>query len=261
MLAFAGNISNSLGSVMGSFSGLIDSLSFIGRILSWALGKVMEVVFNFIMAIVDLIIMVVIMIYVYPAVVPALYSIFMLCYVLFIMPFFLIIDFLEMFFRRLAGLHGAIELGSGYAGVGVESTTRTNPEAGVDLVLLFIQSPMVWNVFLSLGLVAVALLGISTLIAILKSEWNFEKEGNAKGPIFGKAIKALLLFFAVPASAFFGVMFANMILRVIDQATRQDGNVSISGMLFYTAAQRGNRLMTNENFAFIWHHSRLASLG
>jgi hypothetical protein len=161
---------------------------------------------------------------------------FIMMYSICAMTPFLMIDFLELFFRRIAGLDGKI--------------TVNGEEVNGDLVLAFIQSDAVWKVFLSFIIVAVGLLFMSTIIAIIRTEMASEKDGNSKGPIFGKAIRAIALFVIVPVASITGIMVSNLLLKVVDGVSKSDSRSSISGMLFYTGVQRANRIQQQDDFAW-----------
>lgn len=152
---------------------------------------------------------------------------------------FLVIDFLSMFFRRIVGLE---------TGVTLDLETGGSQAIEGDIVLTLIQSKEVMNVFFSLLIVAIFLLFVSTIVAIIKSEYNFDKGGNAKGPIFGRAIKAVFYFLSVPTICIFGVFMANQLLLLLDQATRQSTSTKISSLVFASCCEKSNRVLNDTTF-------------
>ncbi len=148
---------------------------------------------------------------------------------------FSVMDFLASFFRRIVGLDGGVSMGG--------------KQVTGDIVLSLIQSREVMNVFIALLVVAVFLLFVSTIVAIIKSEYNFDKGGNAKGPIFGRAIKALFYFLSVPTVCIFGVWMANQLLSVLDEATGGGGqNSHLSSLVFAACCNNANRIGNDGEF-------------
>ena len=81
------------------------------------------------------------------------------------------------------------------------------------------SSEVVLQVLLALSIVAVAMVIIATIIQIIRTEFSTEGSKNTKGQIFGKALRALMMFFVVPLVCMGGVILSNAMLRVIDTAT------------------------------------------
>ena len=149
--------------------------------------------------------------------------------------FFLIIDFLEITFKRVVGIKGTYS-------INVDGTTTTS---GDDLVLTLINSKTIQNIFWALSIIALFLLVVSVIVAIIRSEYQWDKQGNSKGPIFGKALKALALYFTVPVACIFGVWGASQLLKAVDQATSGGKETYISSIVFSSCATTGNRLQSD----------------
>lgn len=129
---------------------------------------------------------------------------------------FSIMDVLQILVRKVAGLDQIY-----YTSVDwTNSAGQSN-----DIVLNFIQNiflgqtPILTNVFWALIILGVIMLFITTLIAILRSEYTMDTKSSSKGRIIGQAFKAIFSFAVVPIVAFFGMYLANIILQAVDSAT------------------------------------------
>ena len=147
--------------------------------------------------------------------------------------FFLLMDCIQMIFRRIAGLDV-------YYYAGEEQTG--------DPVLDFIMDPTVLGVFFSVLIVAIILLFVTTFVAIVRSEIT-EKGANPKGPIFGRALRSILYFVMVPVVSILGIFMANVFLKTLDMATNPTEKDSLSAMVFQAAAYDGNRARNNADLA------------
>jgi len=169
--------------------------------------------------------------------------------------FFLVVDFIQLLFRKIAGLDTV------YISEGLETYngTVTDPTTGVtgnsisgeysqDLALVFITSQQVVDVLISLLVVSIILLFVFTFIAIIKNQYNADKTKGANGPIIAKALKALFTFIFVPVLCFIGIYVSNGLLKTIDGATSAGNSTSISGEIFVCAGTQGNRARTNDAF-------------
>lgn len=117
----------------------------------------------------------------------------------------MIVDFVQEMFRKLAGM--------GELWIGNKVTTNVDPAIAI------MSSEVVLQVLLALSIVAVAMVIIATIIQIIRTEFSTEGSKNTKGQIFGKALRALMMFFVVPVVCMGGVILSNTMLRVIDTAT------------------------------------------
>ena len=124
-----------------------------------------------------------------------------------------VLDLLQFVVRKLAGLD--IYYVDGVAKDG-------------DIALSFLRSifmkdsafPALKNVFWSLVIFGVLILIVAAIIAIIRQEYMPAKDGttqkNDKTKIIGNFFKSLFLFFIVPASCLFGLMFLDLILVNFD---------------------------------------------
>lgn len=144
-----------------------------------------------------------------------------------------IFDFCYVLVRKLAGIdtyyYKGVEMGPG-----VESSTSVTG----DIIEVLLKTDIVRNLFISLLVLGIILLGIVTFVSIWKTEWNFDKDGNSKSKIWNSVFKALFNFIAVPVIALFGIFVGNALLRAINGATGAGEDVTMSDMVFTS-------LMTN----------------
>ena len=154
---------------------------------------------------------------------------------------FYVIDMVQMVVRKIAGLPAYSINGERTYGYMVDGVERND-----DLVLSFIENPTTQSVFISVLIAAVFLLFIATFIAVLKSETD--AKSNAKGPIFGNAIKSVVYFFLVPVVCYLGIMVSNIVLRTLDGATSRDA-ISFSSQIFCAAAYSSNRIVSDNELA------------
>jgi len=155
---------------------------------------------------------------------------------------FYIMDAIQMVVRKISGLPAYNLNGERTFGYYVDGVEHND-----DLVMAFLESETVRDVFISVLVAAIFLLFISTVIAILKSEVDL-KSSNAKGPIFGNAIKSIVYFFMVPVVCYVGIIVSNLVLKTLDGATSR-GAVSFSAQIFYTSSFNCNRILEDKDFA------------
>ena len=146
--------------------------------------------------------------------------------------FFYLINCVQDLFRSIAGL-------STYYFNGEETTG--------DIVYSLLQSSTVMSVFWSVLIASVFLLFVTTFIAILKTEVDLSKS-NAKGPIFGRAIKSIVYFALVPVCCILGVYIANVFLQTFDSATSK-GADTIASQIFNAASYDCNRARSDSGIA------------
>lgn len=147
---------------------------------------------------------------------------------------FAMCDFLQLCFRRLAGLdtYWFKETASSSASV-------DNGKTGDILISLF-SSKTVIEALIAMTLFAVALLLIVTIVQIIRVEYTTEGSKNSKGTILGKAIKSFAMFILVPVVCFLGIFASNKILFALDAATSQAGSSTLSGSIFLAGAADAN---------------------
>ena len=163
-------------------------------------------------------------------------GIFMLVYQILIVPLFLIIDAIQLLFRKFCGLDTFYVNGQAQSG---------------DIVLSLINEPIVQNVFWSLLILAVILLIIVTIYSILRQETlpSTDKNRKTKKQVFTQSFKALLNFIIVPVVAIVGIFLGNAILKTLDGATSGGVNTRISGAVFRACAYECNRARNDKQFA------------
>ncbi len=149
--------------------------------------------------------------------------------------FFIIIDFVQLLFRKIAGLDTVSYSGNAISG---------------DIAWWLFQQKAVTDVLISLTVVAVVMVFMATFIAIVRNHYKAkDSKETAVGPVIGQAFKALISFAFVPVVCYFGVFVSNGLLRTIDQATRISDSLTISGELFSASAMNSNRARLNSDFA------------
>jgi hypothetical protein len=130
---------------------------------------------------------------------------------------FSIMDILQVLIRKVAGLDQVFYTGQDWQTAGGQSG---------DIAYNFVEhiflgkTPIISNVFWAMIILGVILLFLTTLIAILRSEYAAtDAKSASKGRIVGQAFKAIFSFAVVPIVAFFGMYLANIILQAIDSVT------------------------------------------
>lgn len=123
-----------------------------------------------------------------------------------------IIDIVQLLFRKFAGIEDV----------------AMNGQQG-DLVLQFINSPIVQQTFWAMLALAVVLLFITTFVAVIKTEFN--KDGNnSKKKVIRNTLKAIANFVIVPIVCLFGLIVGNALLKTIDAGLSTTGQyISSSG--------------------------------
>lgn len=132
--------------------------------------------------------------------------------------FLTIIDIFQMFFRKLAGLDVYYVDGTATSGDIVYNFIKNIVTGG--------EYPMLTTAFWALIILGLILLFLSTLIAVIRSEYTTDKAENGKGKILMKSFKSLAYFAIVPICCLFGVYLANVVLRGIDSATSSSTSTS-----------------------------------
>lgn len=143
-----------------------------------------------------------------------------------------LLDIAQLVLRKVAGLD--------YYYVG----DSTEPQTG-DIALNFIRGifdsnsayPALRNTFISLLIIAVLLLIITTIISVIRQEYEpgeqelRERPTNSKMWVMFRSIRAMFLFLIVPVAVLFGLMFSDILLKAMDSATSSG---VVGGTLFTT---------------------------
>lgn len=160
-------------------------------------------------------------------------SIFMMIPYMLFVGFSYIVIFCQAVFNKLAGLDPNVSV------LGKKTD---------NIVLSFLLSSEVLRVFISMVVFSVLLLMIFSVIAIIKSEFTLESKNSAKGPIFGRALKALAMFVATPVATIFGLYLVSGVTNSLNKMLGAD-QIGLHSQLFYLGAQSANRVRLNSSFA------------
>lgn len=137
-----------------------------------------------------------------------------------------VIDFAQLLFRKIIGLDTYVYDGS----VAVNPLDFGDGSSG-DLVLQIFQKiflnegfSILKTAFISMVILGAILLVITTIVAIIRVEYNPNKKPDGKkdygkGGIIWNMIKAIGAFLAVPIVCYFGIVIGNIALYGIDQAS------------------------------------------
>lgn len=137
-----------------------------------------------------------------------------------------LVDFFQAFFNALCGL------GTYYDnGVAVQG----------DPILSLVTNKSVLQVFLALTIVAIIMLILTTIIAMVRTEFTTEGAKNTKGNIIGSALKSLAMFFVVPAACVFGIILSSGLLKAVYNATSGGDNVTAGAMVWYASSYNANK--------------------
>lgn len=161
-------------------------------------------------------------------------AIFLLLYQLTVVPIMLIVDAIQLLFRKFAGLDTIYVEGEGATG---------------DIVLTLVNNKTIQDVFWSLLILSFVLLIIVTIVLLIKKETEREGKRKTAKQIFADSGRALLNFFMVPVVAVLGIYMGNALLKSLDSATAGGENVRISGTIFKACAYTANRARNSETFA------------
>ena len=140
-----------------------------------------------------------------------------------------LVDIMQLLFRKFAGLDGI----------------SLNGEEG-DIVLQFINSSRVQQVFIAMLVLAVVLIFITSFVAVIKTEFN-KSGNNNKKVVLKNAIRGVANFVIVPIVCVFGVIVGNALLNAIDGATKPEQSATISGQMFVAGGYNSNRVRQGEN--------------
>ncbi len=149
--------------------------------------------------------------------------------------FFMLLDFIQLVFRKMAGL---------------DTVYYNGTEVTGDLALVFFRNENVVNALIALTVTAFVMVFVATFIAIIRNHWTArESKDTAVAPVIGKAFKAMFAFIFVPLVCYFGVYVSNGLLKTVDQATRISDSTTISGQVFAASAMNSNRARIDASFA------------
>ncbi len=204
-----------------------------------------------------------------------------------------IVDIIQLLFQKLAGLDVYYV---------TENGTATK-ESG-DFLIYFLRKVLfekgtLNTVFWSIVILGLFLLVFATIVAVIRTQYNYDEKPVSPTKVVGQAIKSLLSFVIVPIVAFFGVYLGNIFLQAINSATTVQGdtmkfdesakiklepytlsdgkktysginlfgqnigmrNDTFSGMVFRAASYRANRIRNNANFRALCDGSKETMAG
>lgn len=189
-----------------------------------------------------------------------------------------IVDIIQLLFQKLAGLDVYYVEGS------------DNPESG-DFLIYFLRKVLfekgtLNTVFWSIVILGLFLLVFATIVAVIRTQYNYDEKPVSPTKVVGQAIKSLISFAIIPIVAFFGVYLGNIFLQALNSATTVQtetisfdssariklepytlsngkktyagidlfgknfgiNNETFSGMVFRAATYRANRIRNNADF-------------
>lgn len=125
-----------------------------------------------------------------------------------------LIDLCQVAFRKLAGLDPII-ISSGEGAYTGDVVYKLITDA-----LFTGRYPAIRTVFWSLIILGVFMLFITSIIALLRLEYNPDKEkGNSKSGVVKNFFKAIFSFAIVPVACIFGMYLFNALVGIVDKAT------------------------------------------
>ena len=146
-----------------------------------------------------------------------------------------IVSFVEALFRKLVGIDPMTINGF-----------ETGGDSSTDLVYGLIFNDQVQNLFWAILGFSVVLLVIFTIIALVKSEFTLDLKSSAKGPIIGRAFKAIINFFLVPIFTILAILGVNVLVRSISTLLNGDQE-GIVAKCFMVGAYGANRVRLNDS--------------
>lgn len=204
-----------------------------------------------------------------------------------------IVDIIQLLFQKLAGLDVYYV---------TEKGTATK-ESG-DFLIYFLRKVLfekgtLNTVFWSIVILGLFLLVFATIVAVIRTQYNYDEKPVSPTKVVGQAIKSLLSFAIVPIVAFFGVYLGNIFLQAINSATTVQGdtmkfdesakiklepytlsdgkktysginlfgqnigmrNDTFSGMVFRASSYRANRIRNNADFRALCDGSKETMAG
>lgn len=148
---------------------------------------------------------------------------------------FNIIDVFQVFVNKLIGLGGA--------DASLNSMIYDNP------LFAFIINDTVIKVFIALVGLGLVLIIVFSIIAIIKSEYEFatdqadvQQEKNTTSKVLKKSMTSLFLMLFTPLILFVSIVFSTAILNGVNNALSQSNyNVTMGGQIFSASSYDANR--------------------
>ena len=149
-----------------------------------------------------------------------------------------IVDLMQYFVKRLIGLD--------FWGT---DKVETGDYLESDIIFRFIKDDTVQRVFkYMIGIFAVLLI-VFTIIAIIKSEYQFATSGgdNSKKGTFVNAFKGIFMVIMVPILLTVGIMASNAVLQGIVNAFALNNRITFGGQVFVSSAYDASKYKTYAN--------------
>ncbi len=156
-------------------------------------------------------------------------------------PLMWLCDFVQVLFRRLAGLDTTYYKDAN----GVMQTQED------DILFSLLTSRTVQQTFLAMVLVGVCIIIIASVVQMIRVEYTTEGSKNNKSTILSSALKGISYFFIVPVAVTLGIMISNYILKAVDKATSYGGGNTIAGSVFIAAASGANRVRNDDHSSIV----------
>ena len=134
-----------------------------------------------------------------------------------------LIDFCQAGFRKLAGLDPIIISNETYTGDTIYKIITDALFTG--------RYPAVQTVFWSLIILGVFMLFMTSIVALIRLEYNPDKDkGNSKSGVVKNFFKAIFSFAIIPIACLFGMYLSNALVGIVDTATASNAvtNVEIT---------------------------------
>lgn len=153
-------------------------------------------------------------------------------------PVYAVIDAIQWIMRKIAGLDTIYKFNG-----------QTNVQG--DIVMQFMNmiftgsSPVLSNIFWSMIILGVLMLILTTMIAVVRSEYTAtDAKSASKGKIIGNSLKALASFAIVPIVCFFGMFLCNVILQALDKVST--GSTSVTQTTINTTYFKSERTASGD---------------
>ena len=155
-----------------------------------------------------------------------------------------IANFCEIVFKKVAGLDTIYVGGEAFGGAEQIGSQGAGSTGG--LVMAFLGNDVVYKTLIAIIIFSVVLLFLTTIIAIIKAEFSLDLKASAKGPIIGRALKSLVMFFIVPTVTVLGIYLTNIITLAVNQLLSGTSSQGIVNNCFKCAAYNANRGRNSE---------------
>ena len=137
----------------------------------------------------------------------------------------MVLDLLQLMFRKFAGLDTYYINGNEMAGPVVDSSSGQSLGSG-DIILQIInqsffdtKNSVIAVAFWSIIILSAIMLVVTTIVAIIRNEYTPDKDKkNSKTGIVINFFKAIFSFVIIPLSCYFGIWLGNIVLFAVDTA-------------------------------------------